>query len=284
MSRIDLHIHSSASDGSLRPAEVVRFAKKNGLQVIALTDHDTTSGLQEALEEGRKQGIEVIPGIELSIEMKGGTFHLLGYGIKETEELQSSLRRFIEGREVRNKKILHKLEKLGMKIDYQELIDAVPGVVPGRPHIARLMLEKGYVNSYQEAFENYLKKGAVAYQDRFRMKDKEGIGLIIDSGGIPVLAHPFSLKMEKEKFEDYLNTLIQYGLKGIEAYYTKHTKEQQKYYLKIAKEYRLLVTGGSDFHGDSKPRIMIGKGYGELEIPYHLYLNLKKAIKDMHNL
>ena len=278
MSRIDLHVHSNKSDGSLTPTELVRHARQAGLEVIALTDHDTTAGLGEALAEGKKQGLEVIPGIELSMEMKGGTFHLLGFGIKETKELHGALHRFIEGRFVRNRKILEKLSKLDMPIDHEELEAMVPGVTPGRPHIARLMLEKGYVDSYLEAFDKYLKKGAPAYQDRFRMNDREGISLIKDAGGIPVVAHPFSMKLEAGQLEEYVTTLKDHGLMGIEAYYTKHTEEQQNQYLKIAKKHGLLVTGGSDFHGVSKPRISIGVGYGELEIPYELYKKLKKAM------
>ena len=140
------------------------------------------------------------------------------------------------------------------------------------------MLEKGYVDSYLEAFDKYLKKGAPAYQDRFRLKDEEGIALIKNAGGIPVMAHPFSMKLEAKELEEYIITLMDHGLMGIEAYYTKHTEEQQILYLEIAKEHGLLVTGGSDFHGVSKPRISIGVGYGELEIPYELYKKLKKAM------
>jgi len=278
MSRIDLHVHSNKSDGSLTPAELVRHAKQAGLEVIALTDHDTTAGLGKAQAEGKKQGLEVIPGIELSMEMKGGTFHLLGFGIRETEELHSALQKFIEGRFVRNRKILEKLSQLDMPISNEELEAKVPGATPGRPHIARLMLEKGYVDSYLEAFDLYLKKGAPAYQDRFRMNDREGILLIRDAGGIPVMAHPFSMKLEAWQLEEYVTTLMDYGLMGIEAYYTKHTEEQKNQYLKIAKKHGLLVTGGSDFHGVSKPRISIGVGYGELKIPYELYKTLKKAM------
>jgi len=279
MSRVDLHVHSSASDGSLSPRELVKHAKEAGLEAIALTDHDTTSGLKEAAEAGKELGVDVIPGIEISIEMKGGTFHLLGFGIKENEELCTTLAKILKGRFSRNELILEKLGELGMPITKEELDAAVPGETPARPHIARIMVEKGYVKSFQDAFDHYLKKGAPAYIERYRMDDRQGIRLIRNAGGIPVMAHPFSTKLENGAFEEYIKTLIGYGLVGIEAYYTKHSKEQQDFYLEVAQKYGLLVTGGSDFHGISKPKISIGEGYGDMEIPYELYVGLKEAMK-----
>jgi len=279
MSRIDLHVHSNASDGSLTPTELVRHARQVGLEAIALTDHDTTAGLEEAATEGKRQGVVVIPGIELSVEMKGGTFHLLGFGVRETPELCGVLRQFIQGREDRNQRILEKLGELGMRITTEELEAEVPGEAPGRPHIARLMVKKGYVPDYQTAFDQYLKKGAPAYQDRLRLPDREAIRLIQDAGGIPVMAHPFSMKLDDEGFEKYVKELVGYGLSGIEAYYTKHSQRQTSFYLSVARGHGLLVTGGSDFHGVSKPRITIGVGYGDLEIPYELYEDLKRAME-----
>ncbi len=278
MSRIDLHTHSTASDGSFSPTELVNLAKEKGLVAMALTDHDTTSGLEEAGRAGQEFGVDIIPGVELSVLIKGGTFHLLGLGIHETPELCAAFKKFIHGRDNRNRYILEKLAALGMPITEAELEAAVPGAVPGRPHIARLMVDKGFVSGTQEAFDLYLKKGAPAYQGRFRLPDKEAIELILGAGGIPVMAHPFSLKMEAEDLEAYLQTLKGYGLRGIEAYYSKHTPEQQALYLSLAEKLGLLVTGGSDFHGASKPDISLGKGLGEMEIPFEVYVELKSVL------
>ena len=278
MSSIDLHLHTNASDGSLSPTELVRQARQAGLLVIAITDHDSTKGLAEATREGERQGVVVVPGIELSIEMNPGAFHLLGYGVTWTDELCGTLQTIIEGRKKRNRLILDKLAAKGFPISYEELLEAAGEATPGRPHIAKLMVEKGYVADYQEVFDNYLKKGALAYQQRFRLSAKEGIGLLKRAGAIPVMAHPFSTKLDEKELEEYLVQLKALGLMGLEVYYTKHSEEQTASYLEMAEKLGLLVTGGSDFHGASKPRISMGTGYGNLDVPAVLYEKLKSAM------
>jgi len=278
MEIIDLHVHTTASDGSLTPREVVRRAKALGLKAIAVTDHDTVAGVEEALEEGILCGLEVIPGIEISVDVTKGTCHLLGYFIdyKEKDLLKRLL--FIQrAREERNLKMLQKLKALGIDLTLEEVKAQAKDGQICRPHFALAMIKKGYVSSVDEAFERFLKKGGPAYVEKFRLSPEEAIRMILQSKGIPVLAHPFTLELEKEEFETFLKELKQHGLKGIEAYYPDHTLEQTEFYERLGKKYGLLITGGTDFHGPPREEIELGKGRGNLSIPYELLLKLKEV-------
>jgi predicted metal-dependent phosphoesterase TrpH len=278
MEIIDLHVHTTASDGSLTPREVVRRAKALGLKAIAVTDHDTVAGVEEALEEGILCGLEVIPGIEISVDVTKGTCHLLGYFIdyKDKDLLKRLL--FIQrAREERNLKMLQKLKALGIDLTLEEVKAQAKDGQICRPHFALAMIKKGYVSSVDEAFERFLKKGGPAYVEKFRLSPEEAIRMILLSKGIPVLAHPFTLELEKEEFETFLKELKQHGLKGIEAYYPDHTLEQTEFYERLGKKYGLLITGGTDFHGPPREEIELGKGRGNLSIPYELLLKLKEV-------
>jgi predicted metal-dependent phosphoesterase TrpH len=278
MEIIDLHVHTTASDGSLTPREVVRRAKALGLKAIAVTDHDTVAGVEEALEEGILCGLEVIPGIEISVDVTKGTCHLLGYFIdyKDKDLLKRLL--FIQrAREERNLKMLQKLKALGIDLTLEEVKAQAKDGQICRPHFALAMIKKGYVSSVDEAFERFLKKGGPAYVEKFRLSPEEAIRMILQSKGIPVLAHPFTLELEKEEFETFLKELKQHGLKGIEAYYPDHTLEQTEFYERLGKKYGLLITGGTDFHGPPREEIELGKGRGNLSIPYELLLKLKEV-------
>ncbi len=275
---IDLHTHSIASDGSMSPSELVRYARQNGLSAIALTDHDTVDGVQEALDEGVRSGIEVIPGIEISVDYKP-EMHILGYfpDINGYTEIRKELDEIKQGREVRNKKIINRLNELGLHISMEEVKQAALGDIMGRPHIARVLVNKGYVKSNDEAFDKYLCKEGLAYFRRFELKPAAGIKAILNAGGLPVLAHPVFLHKTYGELDKLLAELKGYGLAGIEAYYSENTKEDTGNFLRLAIKHELFVTGGSDFHGSFKPRIELGKGRGNLEVPYELLDKLRRA-------
>ncbi|HHW31278.1 MAG TPA: PHP domain-containing protein [Clostridiaceae bacterium] len=269
---IDLHVHTKASDGTLSPSEVVNRAKKMDLAVIAITDHDTMAGIPEALKEADKVGIEVLPGIEISVEYEP-ELHILGYfpGNSYLNLQNSLLKKLQKAREIRNNKVINRLNELGIDISMDELEEEASGDIIGRPHIATVLKKKGYVNSVRDAFDKYLSVGAPAYFSKAKLTPQEGIMQIADAGGIPVMAHPLTLGYSYEELNELLAELKKIGLKGIEAYYTEHTINDTIALLELAKKNELLVTGGSDFHGEVKPEIEIGRGYGNLFIPFELF-------------
>lgn len=275
---IDLHTHSIASDGSMSPAQLVRHAKDKGLAAVALTDHDTVEGINEALDEGNRIGIEVIPGIEISTNYKP-EMHILGYflGVDRYLCVQKELTEIRKGREDRNYKIISRLNELGIAISEEEVKEISSGDTIGRPHFARLLMEKGYVKTMQEAFDKYLGKDGSAYFKRYELEPIDGIKLIKKVGGIPVLAHPALLKMNYNDMDKLLMELKKYGLAGIEAIYSENSKEETGNLLRLAIKHKLLVTGGSDYHGTYKNGIEIGYGRGNLKVPYELLEKLKSA-------
>lgn len=275
---IDLHTHSIASDGSMSPAELVRHAKDKGLAAVALTDHDTVEGISEALAEGNRIGIEVIPGIEISTNYKP-EMHILGYFLDVDKYLfvQKELTEIRKGREDRNYKIISRLKELGITITEEEVKEISSGDTIGRPHFARLLMEKGYVKNMQEAFDKYLGKDGSAYFKRYELEPIDGIKLIKNAGGIPVLAHPALLKMNYNDIDKLLVELKEYGLAGIEAIYSENSKEETGNLLRLAIKHKLLVTGGSDYHGTYKNGIEIGYGRGNLKVPYELLEKLKSV-------
>ena len=274
---IDLHTHTTASDGSMTPAELVRHAYEKGLAAVAVTDHDTVNGLEQAFEEGNKLGIEVISGIEISVSFTP-EMHLLGYFFHGNHNsILKTLEELRENREQRNPRIVSKLNELGFDITTSEVNSLAAGGIVGRPHIARAMIDKGYVASIEEAFDKYLGSGRPAYFEKDKLTPAEGISEIARAGGVPVLAHPIYLQFSTGRLDDLLEQLAAMGLKGIEAYYTENTAEQTVELLQLAHKHNLLVTGGSDFHGSFKPDIEIGSGRGSLRVPYSLLSKLKQA-------
>ncbi|HEX2946035.1 MAG TPA: PHP domain-containing protein [Clostridia bacterium] len=274
---IDLHTHTTASDGSMTPTELVRHAFEKGLAAIAITDHDSMEGIDQALEEGKTLGIEVIAGVEISVDFDP-EMHLLGYFFNgHYDSIQKTLEELRQMREQRNPRIISKLNELGLDITMDE-VNEIAGVVNvGRPHIARTLMVKGYVGSIAEAFEKYLSTGRPAYFKKDKLTPEEGVGLIARSGGVPVLAHPIYLDMAGVDLEQLLPRLKAAGLKGIEAIYTENTEEQTERLLKLAGKNGLAVSGGSDFHGSYKPYIEIGVGRGPLRIPYELLDGLRRG-------
>lgn len=242
----DLHVHSTASDGHYSPYELAKMAQRKGLQYLAITDHDTTAGLEQLENMKEPRLLEIIPGIELSTEYEGHEIHILGYSLDyNNTKLQDTLKTLAVARRERVYRIVKKLQEAGFMITIEDIkTHAVDAVSLGRPHVALALLEKGLVSSISEAFEKLLTKGRPGYVARYRILPQEAISLIIGAGGYPVLAHPgsgFDLKL--------LPILIKEGLLGLEVFYPQHNLEMQEYYYQIAQINNLLITGGSDFHG-----------------------------------
>lgn len=272
---IDLHTHSTASDGSMRPAELVRYARETGLAAIALTDHDSMGGVEEAIEEGKKIGVEVVAGVEIGVEFKP-EMHMLGYFFGDSyENIREVLEELRQNREKRNPQMVEKLNEMGFAITMEEVREAAGGNVIGRPHIAKVLVDKGYAASVSEVFDKYLSAGRPAYFKKDRLTPGQGMQEILKAGGVPVLAHPLYLERDWDQLDELLAQLKQEGLKGLEVYYTDHPEEDVVQYRKLAEKHGLVMTGGSDFHGSFKPDIDLGKGRGNLKVPYELLEKLK---------
>ena len=276
---IDLHVHTIISDGTLSPEQVARLAVERRLKAIAVTDHDTVAGIAPAREEGEQLGLEVVPGVEMSAQSEKGILHILGYFVRVDEPgLLMSLESLSRARRERIPKILSKLERRHVHIANEEVEHEAVGGVPGRPHVARIMLRKGYVRALQEAFELYLKKGASAYVEKAKLSPQEAIETILKAGGLPVLAHPYSLgEDDPQRLEAVVRGLMDYGLTGIEAYYSRHTRKQTTVFLRLASRLGLVVTGGSDFHGANKPGIELGVIPETGPLSYSILEGLKRA-------
>jgi 3',5'-nucleoside bisphosphate phosphatase len=279
MGYVDLHLHTTASDGVMTPSAMVRYAKDKGLQAIAITDHDTIEGLEEGLSEGERIGFEVISGIEISADHSPGSMHLLGYFLEIHHPLLKSKLDYLQkARAERNPKIIQNLNRLGVRVSYEEVVKVSGGGQVGRPHFAQVLMEKGYVRTFQEAFDRFLKKGAPAYVDKVRFKSKEAISFIREAGGIPVLAHPKTVALNSpSSFERILRELMEEGLKGIEIFYPEHTPPEIAQFKGMAERYGLLMTGGTDYHGIEKEALDIGVGRGEMKLPYTIVEALKAA-------
>jgi hypothetical protein len=278
---IDLHVHSTASDGTLSPAEIIATALEIGLGAIAITDHDAISGAREALLGGIPPGLGFLTGVELSAEPPPsypgpGSIHILGYGIRlDDPDLNLTLEKLQDARKDRNPEILDRLDRLGISIRMEEVEREAEGGQPGRPHIAQLMVKKGVVASIDEAFDRYLGNRRPAYVDKFRVEASQGIALINAAGGTPVLAHPGLLEVEDDaQLDEILKEMVTMGLKGLEVHFSGHSADQTGRYAALARRHRLLMTGGTDFHGDTQPEIRLGVGRGELHVPYELYERL----------
>lgn len=276
---IDLHTHTTASDGSYSPRELVRHAKKNGLKALAITDHDTIDGAREALDEGRILGMEVIPGVEISVDFKP-EMHILGYFTSETyTNFVGIMDELKQNRDERNPKIVSKLNELGFAMTMAEVEAKAAGDIVGRPHIASVMLEKGYVKSVRDAFDKYLADGRPAFFKKDKLNPGEGIKEIISAGGVAVLAHPVLLNFELEKLDKLIGELASQGLQGIEAHYVENSREDTGVLLRLAIKHNIIVTGGSDFHGTFKDDIQIGVGRGNLKVPDEVLIRLNNLLK-----
>lgn len=281
---IDLHTHTTSSDGTLSPAELVEYAHKKGLSAIAVTDHDSIDGVDEAVATGNMLGIEVVAGVELSVKYSGHDIHLLGYLFDcRHKEFRLALGKLQKGRAERNKIILDKLNKLGFAVHSEELINSAVSGQNGRPHIARLLMEKGYVQTMGEAFDKYLGQGKLAYAERFTYQAGDAISLIKNAGGLSVLAHPLQLEKLVDNLTYALHQLSGMGLDGIEVYYPNHSRQFRKRLISIAEKDCLLMTGGSDYHGSIRPGTTLAGGKN-VSVPSQLLVKMKERIEKTRNI
>lgn len=280
MELIDLHTHSNKSDGSMTPTELVAHAAARGLKAIALSDHDTTEGIDEALEAGKKYGVEVVPAIEFSVASDTET-HILGFYIDYKSDLMKNvLESIFRVRRERIKNTCKKLRALGFDVTMEEALKIAPTGIIGRAHFARIMTDKGYISSVREGFDKYLANGRPAYDGTQYLTAKQAVELINDLGGVSFVAHPHLIRLSDPDLRAFLKELKTYGLSGIEGYYNEYTPEMQTYFQSLASELGLAVSGGSDFHAKMKPHIEIGIGQGNMEIPYSVLENIKKLVAE----
>jgi predicted metal-dependent phosphoesterase TrpH len=271
---IDLHSHTQASDGTCSPAELVDEALRAGIEVLGITDHDTFTGYDHGLPVARRAGLELVCGIELSCKLHGRSVHLLGYFLTPNpiQDFRKWILELQVAREDRNARLIKRLQELGFDITLEEVQARGYGLT-ARPHFAQTMVEKGYVSTTQQAFDEYLDESAKGYVDRHEPQFSEGVQRIRNAGGIASLAHPMRVIGDLAAI---LPELVAAGLNAIEVYHSDHSAEQTEAYLDLARTYGLLVTGGSDFHGSAKPGIKLGSGRdGNLNIPRELIDNLR---------
>lgn len=266
---IDLHTHSTESDGMLSPEALIELAAKQQLSAVALTDHDTISGLAAARAAAERLGIELVPGIELSTDYHGTEVHILGYYIEEDNApFLGKLQEFCDAREERNKKMALRLKEEGFDFTYEQLRAAFPDSVLTRAHFARFLKDRGYVKTMDAAFHQYLGNNCRCYVPRERITPMEAVDLIHQGGGLAFFAHPMLCSMGTDSLEALIAALKDRGLDGLEAIYSTYSPREESLVLAFAERYSLLVSGGSDFHGSNKPDICLGTGKGNLRIPY----------------
>ena len=277
-SRVDLHCHTTASDGGLSARELVARAADLGIEVLGITDHDTTEGVPAALDEAERQGIVVVPGVEISAVSKREEIHLLGYFVDPgNEELQTLLALARDARRERAQKMLVRLAELGLPIEWDRVIEVSGGSGSiGRPHVATTLLEAGHVSSYDEAFDLWIGRGGPAYVERYKLSPEEAVGLLKGSGALPVVAHPYIYGRNGERrlgldLKHWLPRLREAGLEGIEVCYPNYPPSARRQLLAMAVEHGLLITGGSDFHGG-----MLGNGLGSVAVPWAVWEGLKR--------
>jgi len=272
---IDLHTHTVCSDGSMTPAELVRHAKASGLAAVAVSDHDTADGVKEAVAAGKEAGIEVVPAIELSAISDTET-HILGYFIDpDSEALVAAVDNIRAIRTQRIGETCEMLEKYNIHVTLDEVKAKAGGGILCRAHIAKLMTEKGYSTSPKTAFNEWLNVGCPCYSESQALTDTEAVELIRKAGGDAYLAHLHLTKKSGDDLDAFVKHLADAGLTGIEGYYTDYTPEMAETYRNLAKKYNLKISGGTDFHGSFKPHISIGRGLGEMRIPYSVLENMK---------
>lgn len=269
MDTIDLHTHSTFSDGTFTPLQLVKYAEEKGLKAFAITDHDTTEGIKEA--KSIETNVEVISGVEISTRYDKKEIHIVGLYVNENDaDLNKQLKYYREKRVTRNFEILEKLNSLGVDITIDDVKESCTGDVISRAHIAKALVSKGFVGSYTEAFDRYLGDNKCAYVPRETLNYEESMELITKAGGVPVLAHPLLYKMSDTNLENMMVKLRQKGLKAVEVYYSTHSNSDTQHVMAMANRVGLIYSGGSDFHGATKPKIDIGTGMGKLAVPYEI--------------
>ena len=276
MHPIDLHTHSTRSDGTLTPAELIRYAAQKGLAAIALTDHDTIDGIEEAVQAARSLSSqdpdalvpEVIPGVELSTEYRGKDIHIVGLFIDwQNREFADRLRGFADARIYRNRKMCSLLTENGCPVSYEDLEAAFPDTVITRAHFAQYLLDRGMISSIDEAFRKLIGDDCPCFVPREKITAHDAVRFLLSFGGVPILAHPLQYKMSETELDALVASLTGLGLDGIEVYYSTHRQADTANLSRIAEKYGLLLSGGSDFHGTRKQNLDLGTGYGHLYVP-----------------
>lgn len=276
---IDLHTHSTASDGTLSPEAVVDLAAEKGLTALALTDHDTVAGIPPAQARAGERGIELVPGVELGIRWEGpGTMHILGYCFRHDDgELRERLAWLRMCRRVRAERIVGKLNHLGCGISFGRVEEIAGGESIGRPHVAQALVEAGAVSSVADAFARYLSRGRPGFVEKKQLNPEEAIRLLKSCGGVAVLAHPATLKLGLEALSQLVEELKGKGLEGLEVSWSGHNERQVRAYTELAGRLGLLTTGGSDFHGENKPDIELGTGrHGNVKVEPSVLVALRE--------
>lgn len=275
---VDLHSHSTASDGTASPTRLVEIAADSGIGTLAITDHDTQEGVAEASMAAERLGVELIPGVELSLQYPNGGMHLVVLWLTPGEgPLQERLAGLREGRESRNARIVELLNEAGKPMTLGEVLDEAGGGSVGRPHIAAVMVRRGYVPDIETAFDLWLGDGRPAYVGRPRLEPEDAIGLARASGAVPVLAHPHTLGITtSSEMTTLLARLVDAGLVGLEALYASYRRHERAGYADLARRFGLAVSGGSDYHGTYKPGLMLGRGYGDLAVPESVLERLRE--------
>ena len=274
---IDLHLHTTASDGTASPAQTVQTARELGLTAIAVTDHDTVSGVNEALAHGAALGVEVVPGVEVSSDYRDNNIHVLGYFVDPTSPALRAVADWVRvERAERNEKVVAMLAADGFAISMEELEAAYPGALLGRPHIAEFLMRRGYVESVTDGFDRYLEVGRKYYLPTRRIPLSRAVTAIRDAGGLASLAHPLQYRYPLPEVEELIDRAVHLGVDAMECYYSGYTPEETRWLLMQAERRGLGVSGGSDWHGTRKPYITMGRGTGELCISETILEKLKE--------
>lgn len=283
MRQVDLHVHSNKSDGTFTPTQLVDYAQQKGLAAFALTDHDTTEGLDEALSYAEDKSVEVIPGIEFSTEYEKKDVHVVGLYIRyDAPAFQSHLQSFVNSRINRNIKMCGNLQNAGIDITFEKLCEENSGAVITRAHYAAYLFDHGYVADRAEAFAKYVGDDCPYYVPREKVTPSQAVSLILQAGGVPILAHPPLYHMEKISLDSLVGKLTEDGLMGIETLYSSYSAQEERDMFRLAKKYNLLPSGGSDFHGENKPGLDLGCGYGKLFVPEEMLENIRNAAGKEH--
>ncbi|MDO5424498.1 MAG: PHP domain-containing protein [Eubacteriales bacterium] len=278
MKYIDLHVHSTCSDGTYTPAQLVRCALEKHLAAFALTDHDTVDGLDEAFAAARGTDLEVISGIEFSTEFHGKDIHILGLDFNYKDPLfLTRIQLFQESRDIRNRKMIEKLQENGIDITWEKMESAFGDAVWTRAHFARYLKDHGYVREMNDAFSIYIGDSCPCFVPREKVTPAQAVRLVRQVGGIPILAHPLQYRLPESDLAALIQELKASGLLGIEAVYSTHSSWDEEYVRRVARKNHLCISGGSDFHGSNKPAIDLGCGKGNLKISYDLLKQLREA-------
>lgn len=282
---VDFHMHTTHSDGTFSPEELMRACKEKNISCVSVTDHDTMSSFEACETEAQKQGIEIIPGIEISATFEPGTMHILGYFLdRKHPELKAAIEEIQQVRRERNSRMVEKLNEAGIEITLEEVMKEALGDIHadvkqiGRPHFAKILVKKRAVKDSQEAFQKYLGKGCSAYLDKQKLTPEEAVGLINRAGGIASVAHPKQMKVDDSVMEKEIKKLADLGLGGLEVYNSCQDIEENAVYLKMAKRFNLVPTGGSDFHGASKPGVKLGFAGAGIQMGYEMVDALREKI------